>query len=104
MARMNGDYEGIIFRRGTVGWAPLPSFNYSSHIWRDVGGEGWQARWERQGWCAAVQMNVQPQPKKGFPWWDNMVEENTNVPTGTTRQEARLENSLAMIGSSPRKS
>ncbi len=48
--------------------------------------------------------NVQPHPKKEFPWWDNMVEGNTNVPTGTTRQEARLENSLAMIGSSPRKS
>ncbi len=37
-------------------WAPLPSFNYSSHIRRDVGSEGLQARWGRQGWCAAVQM------------------------------------------------
>ena len=39
-----------------MAWAPLPTFDYNSHIRRNVGDEGLQGRWGRQGWSAAIHM------------------------------------------------
>lgn len=65
---MNGDWEGIIFRRGTVAWAPLPTLNYNSHIGRNVGPGGLQGRWGRQEWSAAFHICNPNQKQECLGW------------------------------------
>lgn len=38
------------------------------NIRRNFGGEGLQARWERQEWSVAIHM-CNPKPKTRYPWW-----------------------------------